>query len=169
MEVRAHMLHRSRSLAAGIHLPLQKLALCLDCDECFELGYATCPACGSSTWSPLARFFELVSGSRAPRAGGTARRILRRRAAEEMAIAKHLLVVSRHRRELYEQVKRAFAGHETLQVTLDRRASERRQRKGAPTLDRRRHDRRSRSTIDEQLRTIGWSLVLLDLAKSKRS
>jgi len=169
MEVRAHMLHRSRSLAAGIHLPLQKLALCLDCDECFELGYATCPACGSSTWSPLARFFELVSGSRAPRAGGSARRMLRRRAAEEMAIAKHLLVVARHRRELYEQVKRAFAGHETLQVTLDRRASERRQRKGAPTLDRRRHDRRSRSTIDEQLRTIGWSLVLLDLAKSKRS
>lgn len=163
------MLHRSRLLAAGIHLPLQKLALCLDCDECFELGYATCPACGSSTWSPLARFFEIVSGSRAHRAGGSARRMLRRRAAEEMAIAKHLLLVARHRRELYEQIKRAFAGHETLQVTLDRRVSERRQPKGAPMLDRRRHDRRSRSTIDEQLRTIGWSLVLLDLAKSKRS
>ena len=68
MEVRAHMLDRSRMLAAGIHLPLQKLALCLDCEECFELGYAACPACGSRTWSPLARFFELASGSgaRAP-------------------------------------------------------------------------------------------------------
>ena len=168
-EVRAHMLHRSRMLAAGIHLPLQKLALCLDCDECFELGYAACPACGSSTWSPLAGFFELASGSRAHRGGGSARRTFRRRAAEELAIAKHLLVVARHRQELYEAVKRAFAGHETVQVILDRRVSERRQRKGAPTLDLRRHDRRSRSTIDEQLRTIGWSLVLLDLAKSKRS
>src|SRR5712692_1531877 len=149
------MLHRSRMLAAGTHLPLQKLALCL--------------ACGSSTWSPLARFFELASGSRAHCAGGSARRMLRRRTAEEMAIAKHLLLVAQHRRELYEQVKRAFAGHETVQVILDRRVSERRQRKGAPMLDRRRHDRRSRSAIDEQLRTIGWSLVLLDLAKSKRS
>jgi len=68
MEVHAHMLDRSRMLAAGTHLPLQKLALCLDCEACFELGYATCPACSSRTWSPLARFFNLVSGSgaRAP-------------------------------------------------------------------------------------------------------
>jgi hypothetical protein len=56
------MIHHSRMLA-GTHLPLQKVALCLDCDECFELGYATCPACGSRTWSPLARFFELPEGS----------------------------------------------------------------------------------------------------------
>ena len=32
------MLTRARVLATGIHLPLRKLALCLDCDECFELG-----------------------------------------------------------------------------------------------------------------------------------
>lgn len=163
------MLNRSRVPAAGAHLPLRKLALCLDCDECFELCYGTCPACGSRTWSPLTRFLELVSGPRAQRGGGSARRTLPRRAAEDLAIAKHLLVVARHRRELYEEIKRAFAGHETVQVILDRRVSERRQRKGAPMLDRRRHDRRSRSAIDEQLRTIGWSLVLLDLAKSKRS
>ncbi len=59
------MLDRSQMLAASTHLPLQKLALCLDCDACFELGYSTCPACSSRTWSPLARFFDLVSGSRA--------------------------------------------------------------------------------------------------------
>ena len=29
------MLTRARVLATGIHLPLRKLALCLDCDECF--------------------------------------------------------------------------------------------------------------------------------------
>jgi len=65
MEVHAHMLDRYRMLAAGAHLPLQKLALCLDCEACFELGYTTCPACSSRTWSPLARFFDFVSGSRA--------------------------------------------------------------------------------------------------------
>jgi len=107
-----------------------------------------------------------VASPRAPRGGESARRMPSRRAAEDLAIAKHLLVVARHRRELYEQVKRAFAGHESVEVILDRRAGERRQRKGASALDRRRRNRRSRSVIDEQLRTIGWSLVLLDLAKS---
>ena len=162
-----HMLNRSRVLADGLHLPLKKLALCLDCDECFELGHAVCPACGSTTWTPAARFLKLVSEAESHRGNG--RKTLSRRAAEDMAIAKHLLVVARHRRELYEQIKRAFAGHETVQVVLDRRVSERRRRKEPTAADRRGADRRARSGIDEQLRTIGWSLVLLDLAKSKRS
>jgi hypothetical protein len=161
-------MQRTLVASAGIHLPLRNLALCLDCDECFTLGYADCPACGSRTWTPAARFLELVSGPRAPRVGETSRKVPSRRAAEDLAIAKHLLIVARHRRELYEEVKRAFAGHESVEVILDRRGGERRQRKGAPTLDKRRRDRRSRSVIEEQLRTIGWSLVLLDLARSKR-
>jgi hypothetical protein len=154
--------------APGLHLPLRNLALCLDCDECFALGYADCPACGSRTWTPAARFLELVSEAGAPRVKEGSRKASSRRAAEDLALAKHLLIVASHRRELYEQVKRAFAGHESVEVILDRRAGERRQRKGAPALEKRRRDRRSRSVIDEQLRTIGWSLVLLDLAKSKR-
>ncbi len=163
------MLQRSRVASAGIHLPLRNLALCLDCDECFDLGYAACPACGSRTWTPAARFLDLVAGPRSNRLGGRVRKALPRRAAEDVAIVRHLLVVARHRRELYEEIKRAFAGHETVQVILDRRVGERRQRKGVPMLDRRRRDRRSRSAIDEQLRTIGWSLVLLDLATEARS
>jgi hypothetical protein len=39
-----------------VHLPLRLVALCLDCEECFELAAARCPACGSETWAPLARF-----------------------------------------------------------------------------------------------------------------
>jgi hypothetical protein len=162
-------MQRTLVASAGLHLPLRNLALCLDCDECFALGYADCPACGSRTWTPAARFLDLVSGSGAPRVRESSRKGPSRRAAEDLAIAKHLLIVARHRRELYEQVKRAFAGHESVEVILDRRAGERRQRKGTPASDKRRRDRRSRSVIDEQLRTIGWSLVLLDLAKSKRS
>lgn len=162
------MLHRARALATGIHLPLRKLALCLDCDECFELGYSTCPACGSGTWSPLGRFLETGPATRGHRTNGP-RRLTVRRTAEDLAVAKHLLVVARHRRELYDEIKRAFAGQETVQVILDRRANQRRQKKNALMLDRRRNERRSRSAVDEQLRTIGWSLVLLDLARSKRN
>ena len=161
------MLKRSLVLADGLHLPLNKLALCLDCDECFELGHAVCPACGSATFTPAARFLKLVSEA-APHRGSNSR-TFSRRAAEEMAIAKHLLIVARHRRELYDQIKRAFAGHETVQVVLDRRATERRRGKEPTLPERRGADRRARSIIDDQLRTIGWSLVLLDLAKSKRS
>jgi hypothetical protein len=166
MEVHDQMLNRSRVLAEGLHLPLKKLALCLDCDECFELGHSACPACGSATWTPAARFLKLVSEAEAPRGNG--RKTLSRRAAEDAAITKHLLIVARHRRELYDQIKRAFAGHETVQVVLDRREGERRRRKEPAAPDRRAADRRARSGIDEQLRTIGWSLVLLDLAKSRR-
>lgn len=39
-------------------LPLARLALCLDCEACFEVGPGPCPACGSATWTPLARFFD---------------------------------------------------------------------------------------------------------------
>ena len=161
------MLNRSRALVDSLHLPLKKLALCLDCDECFELGHEVCPACGSATWTPAARFLKLVSEAEPHR--GSKIRTFSRRAAEEMAIAKQLLIVARHRRELYEQIKRAFAGRETVQVVLDRRVTDRRRRKESTLPERRGADRRARSIIDEQLRTIGWSLVLLDLAKIKRS
>jgi len=41
-----------------LHVPLKRLALCLDCERCFELGATACPGCGSSTWITLARFLE---------------------------------------------------------------------------------------------------------------
>ncbi len=162
------MLQRAQARSTGVHLPLRNLALCLDCDECFALGAETCPACGSRTWTPAARFLDLVAAPGSHRGNGSARKTQPRRAAEEVAIVKHLLVVARHRRQLYEEIKRAFAGHESVDVILDRRVLERRRSQEAPGLDRRRRSRRSRSGIDEQLRTIGWSLVLLDLTKPKR-
>src|SRR5262252_3107694 len=153
-EVHAHMLQRNHVVAPGIHLPLRKLALC--------------PDCGSGTWTPAARFLDLMTASQTLRPEATVRKLPPRRATEEeMAIAKHLLIVARHRRELYEEIKRAFAGHDSVQVVLDRREGERRQGKGSAAVDRRRRNRRTRLGIDEQLRTIGWSLVLLDLTKSR--
>jgi hypothetical protein len=163
------MLQRTQASFPGVHLPLRKLALCLDCDECFSLGSEHCPACGSGTWTPAARFLDLMTAPRTHRPGPGARKPGPHRAAEELTIAKHLLVVARHRRELYEEIKRAFAGHESVQVILDRRLGERRQRKGPAATDRRRRSRRAHSAIDEQLRTIGWALVLLDLTKPRTS
>ena len=46
------------TLRPQLHLPLKRLALCLDCEKCFELGAAACPGCGSRTWTTLARFLE---------------------------------------------------------------------------------------------------------------
>ena len=154
--------------APSVHLPLRRLALCLDCDECFDLGYGTCPVCGSSTWSPVARFIDLVSEPAPRRAAGNTSKLLPRRGAEDVSVAKHRLIVARHRRELFEELTRAYAGHETVEVLLDRRTGERRRRNAdTPVLERRRGDRRRRSALDEQLRTIGWALVLLHPAKSE--
>ena len=54
------MLRNVRMVRPSLHVPLGRLALCLDCEECFELGVDACPACSSQTWVPLARF---VGGS----------------------------------------------------------------------------------------------------------
>jgi len=161
------LLRGSRTLGDGTHLthlPLRKLALCLDCDACFEVGAPTCPACGSRTWSPLARFIDLLSEPRTYRASGRPAR----RGAEAKSTSRYLLVVARHHREFYENIRRALAGHERVQVILDRRVSERRQGQASAPLERRRGERRSTSAIDEQLRTFGWALVPLDTPKSKR-
>jgi hypothetical protein len=54
-----------------VHIPLERVALCLDCDACFDVEYHQCPACGSGTWSSVSRFIgqhdqafaELLSGA----------------------------------------------------------------------------------------------------------
>ncbi len=83
-------------------------------------------------------------------------------------MARHLLVVARDHIRLYEHLRRTLAGNQSVQVLLDRRGPERRQGKGQPAVDRRRADRRAHANIDEQLRTIGWSLVLLNLVNNPR-
>ena len=39
-------------------LPLQRIALCLDCETCFEIGIGRCPTCGSGMWATMARFLD---------------------------------------------------------------------------------------------------------------
>jgi len=111
-------------------LPFRRLALCLDCEVCFEIGPDRCHACGSETWCTLARFLELRSEPH----------------------LSQIVVVSRQRPKLYERLKRAFSGNKTVQVILDRRRDEPLQ--GAEgrvrALDRRAAD---------EVRTAGWTVV----------
>jgi len=153
----------------GIHLPLRRLALCLDCDECFELGFARCPACGSGTWSAVARFLHLVTDPHPRRASGGSSKLLPRRTSTAAPAARYLLIVARQERQLYEDLARAFAGHGGVEVLLDRRVSDRRQRPtDAPVLERRRAERR-RQAIDEQLRAFGWALAPAETPRARRT
>jgi formate dehydrogenase maturation protein FdhE len=45
-------------MVRALHLPLGRLALCLDCEATFEIRLGWCPACASSTWMPVARFLH---------------------------------------------------------------------------------------------------------------
>jgi hypothetical protein len=160
----------ARSIPRPLHWPLRRLALCLDCDECFELGHSSCPACSSRTWTTLARFLEIVTTERVARSAIRAadRPAVPEERAEGGQIPRHLLIVARDHVRLYEHLRRTFAANRSVRVLLDRRSRERRQGKEQPAAERRRSDRRARPSIDEQLRAIGWSLVLLDLAKNPR-
>jgi hypothetical protein len=48
--------HGSRLPDHPLHVPLGRVVVCLDCEACFTLGADRCPACGSETWTLVARF-----------------------------------------------------------------------------------------------------------------
>ena len=155
-----------------VHFPLRRLALCLDCDECFEIGSPNCPACGSETAASLARFLEQAPSSESLHRlihGARQHRTTVTRREGERQLARQLFIVARDRRKLYEYVKQAFAGNPSVEVVLDRRTGERRQERSARIPDRRRTDRRTDRRTEDQLRAIGWAIVLQDLAQSQRA
>lgn len=158
-----------QTATASPHFPLRRLALCLDCDVCFEVGAATCPACGAGSWVLVSRFL-----------GHTPLRLLpqlhalgRDRAAsagDRDRPAQQVLVIARAQRALFEYAKRAFAGNPTVQVVLDRRRGERRRSDRTPREpERRRGDRRTAMDLDEQLQVLGWALVRLDAFRALRT
>ena len=46
-----------RSLSR-VPIQLRMLAVCVACEECFELGASTCPSCGSDEYVPLLHQLE---------------------------------------------------------------------------------------------------------------
>jgi len=152
------MIRRRRMLAARVHLPLRQLALCLDCDECFEISSPTCPACGSATWTSLSRFLAQASSARDPRRRDAAAK----RHDDPPETVRQLIIVAGDRAHLHEHLKRGFAGNGTVRVLLNRRVIARRERSGPYEAERRQADRRLPSKVDALLRAIGWAIVPLD-------
>jgi hypothetical protein len=74
-------------------------------------------------------------------------------------MVRQVIIVAGHRAHLYEHLKRAFAGNETVRVLLNRRIGERRVRSGPSTAERRQGDRRALRTIDGLLRAMGLAVV----------
>jgi hypothetical protein len=139
-----------RTTAPALHLPLRRIALCLDCEACYEIGAPACFACGGDTWAPLAKFLEQRP----------------RRVASPKPVAKQLIVIARDQPRLYEYARRAFAGNPTVEVVLDRRRAERRRDEESRAPERRRGDRRLTLEVDDRLRTVGWAVVRLDVFRS---
>ena len=150
------MINTRRKVAPAMHLPLRRLALCLDCDECFEINDA-CPACGSETWTSLARFLEWNSPDSVSRLLGSTEPTTR-----------HLVVVSRERMKLYDELRRALSGSPSFQVILDRRYGERRRASAGAATERRRSDRRVSRTWQEGSPRLRWSVLVIDLDEVAR-
>src|SRR4029450_8287997 len=73
------------------------------------------------------------------------------RAAEELLHLGHLFVVARHNIQLYDYLKREYAG-EPVTVILDRRHGQRRERDETPTSERRDAGRRRQIQVDDAIR-----------------
>jgi hypothetical protein len=139
-----------------VYLPLRQAVLCLDCEMCYQIEGLACPACGSRAAVTLGRFLVgKMSRDLRPSAAHPSR------PGDGPALGRVFLVAA-HRFALCDQLRRAFAGDDTVRVLLDRRAGERRKRLVSLGTDRRRGERRAESSIEDQLRMIGWVLVLLD-------
>jgi len=150
------------------HLPLRRLALCLDCETCFDIAASACPACGGGAWVLLARFlnqgplktlsqFQPLPNSltEGPKHGENA----------SGPVVKQLLIVARDRQKLYENVKRAFSDNPSVEVILDRRSAEARyDSRGKP--ERRRGCDQQRLQTDYHLRALGWAIVRLDVFRT---
>ncbi|PYN14957.1 MAG: hypothetical protein DME06_03970 [Candidatus Rokuibacteriota bacterium] len=69
------------------------------------------------------------------------------------------MIVTRNKPGLYEYVKRLVARYPRIQVMLDRRRVERRERVGPIGVDRRRAERRSQPEVTDELRARGWAMT----------
>ena len=70
-----------------------------------------------------------------------------------------VFVVSPSQKQFYESLKRTFAEDPSVEVVLDRRKGERRQRRDRTTVDRRRADRRRRPEVDAMLASRGYAVI----------
>lgn len=82
---------------------------------------------------------------------------------------RYLFIVSQGVTDLYEHVKRNFAGDREVEVLLDRRRGERRQRVEAYEPERRQADRRRPPGSHESLPSIGFGAAVPVLVVEDRT
>jgi len=142
-----------------VYFPFARLALCADCEVCFEIGLEACPACGGRTWSPLSRLIGQASDGAIVRA---VRAVVAetRGGAATRGDAHHLVIVSRDQPKLFDMLRRELHASETVTVIADRRGS-----RPQPALAR--MNLRWRN-VDRQIAALGWAIVRADLTTTKR-
>jgi hypothetical protein len=143
--------------APRVFFPLARLALCLDCEVCFEIGPDKCPGCGSETWSPLSRFIGDTSDKAVVRAVEALVEEARGMSAVRNG-AQHLLIVSRTQPKLYDMLRKELADHPSLTVIQDRRGT-------GPRPTARIPNQRWRN-VDFQIRALGWAIVRAESSKN---
>src|SRR5688572_12116440 len=146
---------------ARLYFPLSRLALCADCEVCFEIGFDACPACGGETWSSLSRLMGNA-------AEGAVVRAVQAVVAETLysgngrGDANHLVIVSREQPKLFEMLQRELRGNPAVTVILDRRG-----RRSQSPLTRALPNQRWRH-VDRQIAALGWAIVRRDAVAAKR-
>lgn len=70
-----------------------------------------------------------------------------------------LFIVNREEPNLYEALRREFAGERRVEVIIDRRFGEQRREQAPFAEERRRGERRTRAEADAHLRAVGWAVV----------
>ena len=146
---RGVMRTRAQLSTPRLHIPLARLALCVDCEECFEIGPDQCPACGSQTWSALSRFIGNTSEKAVVRAVHALVQETRGGAAASGG-AHHLLIVAREQPKLFQTLQRELRDNPSVTVIQDRRG------RGPATP--RIPNQRWRN-VDHQLHALGWAIV----------
>ena len=106
---------RAQVTTPRVHIPLARLALCADCEVCFEIGPEQCPGCGSETWSPLSRFIGNASEKAVVRAVHALVEEARGLSGTRDS-AHHLLIVGRDQPKLFQMLQRELSGNPSVTV-----------------------------------------------------
>ena len=76
--------------------------------------------------------------------------------------ARYLVIAASDRQELYEYFRRKFSRAPAIEVVRERRVAYRRKRPALVLLDRRSRDQRARPTLNGELQTFGFAIVIRD-------
>jgi hypothetical protein len=152
------MRSRAQLATPRLYTPLARLALCVDCEVCFEIGPDQCPACGSDTWSPLSRFMGNASDKAIVRAVHALVQEARGIATGTDG-ARHLLIVSRQQPKLFQMLERELSDNPAVTVIQDRRGT-------SSSAIARIPNQRWRN-VDHQIRALGWAIVRAESPSSR--